>query len=176
MNKEFNFNQCLKAGKKGEIDVINKIIEKYGSEYDIIDVRDKSEYRDIDIDFILKNKKDKSEISIEIKTDFTTYNNFFCELISCEERGTEGCWKKTQADYILYYFIKKGILYCLPRVQAVEVACRDCWKVGRAYDKVYTKNNETTTKTSVGARVPVSEMLKIIDFKNSFFKKEIEMI
>lgn len=49
--------------------------------------------------------------TMELKTDFTTYPNFFYEEISALETGSKGCFEKTEADRLMYYFIKLDILY-----------------------------------------------------------------
>ena len=165
--QESEFERCLKNGKKGEDIVLKYLIDNY-NDYYFEYVGDDKKYQDIDIDLLMK--KDNEEITIEIKTDYTDYNNFFCELISCEFFNTPGCWKKTKSDYIFYYFVKKKKLYILDTNQAKDIAFNGNWKEGRASEYV-----NGFKKNSVGALVPIPEMVKLIDYKNYKFKKEVKI-
>lgn len=169
--QEFEFRKCLENGKKGESDVLEKLSKLY-PDYFIKYVGDDKEYQEIDIDFLMQ--KDEEEIKIEVKTDYTLYNNMFAELMSSEELGTTGCWLKTESDYIIYYFVAKRIMYILPTKQAQDIALHGNWKIGRAFDKLI-KNGKKVVKTSVGALIPVDEMLKLVNFTNSKFEKYIEL-
>ena len=115
-------------------------------------------------------KKDNEEIKIEIKTDYTKYDNFYCELISCEYLNTPGCWVKTESDYIFYYFVEKKKLYVLDTKQAKQIAFSKKWRQGRAYEEVNGHK-----KCSVGALVPIEVMINLINVSNYIFKKEIEL-
>ena len=169
--QEFEFRKCLENGKKGESDVFENLSKLY-PDYYIKYVGDDKEYQEIDIDFLMQ--KDEEEIKIEVKTDYTLYNNMFAELMSSEELGTIGCWLKTESDYIIYYFVTKKIMYILPTKQAQDIAIHGNWKTGRAFDKL-VKNGKKVVKTSVGALIPVDKMLKLVNFTNSKFEKYIEL-
>lgn len=54
-------------------------------------------------------------IPIEIKGDrLHKTGNFFFETTSNETKGTVGCFLYTRAEWIFYYFVTIGDLYCLP--------------------------------------------------------------
>ena len=72
--QEFEFRKCLENGKKGESDVF-EILSNLYPDYYIKYVGDDKEYQEIDIDFLMQ--KDEEEIKIEVKTDYTLYNNMF---------------------------------------------------------------------------------------------------
>ena len=52
-------------------------------------------------------------LKIEIKTDNYNSPNIFFETLSCVETNSLGCMRKTQADFIFYYFLKTKELYIL---------------------------------------------------------------
>ena len=54
-------------------------------------------------------------IPVEIKGDrYHQTGNFFFETISNESRNTPGCFLYTKAEWLFYYFVEIGMLYCLP--------------------------------------------------------------
>jgi hypothetical protein len=54
-------------------------------------------------------------LPLEVKGDrYHTTGNFFFETVSNEGKGTEGCFLYTKAEWLFYYFVKIGHLYCLP--------------------------------------------------------------
>lgn len=54
-------------------------------------------------------------IPVEIKGDrYHRTGNFFFETVSNEGRGTVGCFLYTRAEWLFYYFVDSGALYCLP--------------------------------------------------------------
>jgi hypothetical protein len=54
-------------------------------------------------------------IPVEVKGDrYHQTGNFFFETVSNEARGTPGCFLYTKAEWLFYYFVEIGLLYCLP--------------------------------------------------------------
>lgn len=112
--KIHEFKKSLQVGLKGEQDIIeflklNKNIKS------IENVTLNEIYMKKDIDFIIFFKDKK--YTIEIKTDTYDSGNLYYETISCIETKTLGCFEKTEADYIFYYFIKTKELYILDTKQ-----------------------------------------------------------
>jgi len=113
MSIQHNFADSIKVGKKGENIVYDWLMSRE-SVKNVIDVSDDRDYQKKDIDYIVQFHKGKN-VSIEIKCD-TYYHtgNFFLELISNDNKGTEGCLIYTEADYLFYFFDKVNILYIIP--------------------------------------------------------------
>lgn len=88
----------------------NKHIKK------ITDVSNDRNYFGKDIDYLVEFHDGTSQ-SLELKTDFTTYPNFFYEEISAMETNSIGCFEKTEADRLMYYFIKLDLLYIFDMVE-----------------------------------------------------------
>lgn len=54
-------------------------------------------------------------IPIEVKGDrYHRTGNFFFETVSNEGKGTAGCFLYTKAEWLFYYFVESGDLYCMP--------------------------------------------------------------
>jgi hypothetical protein len=79
--------------------------------------------QDMDVDLIIA-RPEGDYILLEVKGDRYTTGNFFIELVSNTEKCSIGCILKTQADYILYYFIKTYTLYSLA-VQGLKYWIKD---------------------------------------------------
>lgn len=70
-------------------------------------------YQERDIDLLWTTVT--HDYSIEIKADRNDgTGNFFFETISNKEKNTLGCFLKTQADFLFYYFVEPRNLYILP--------------------------------------------------------------
>lgn len=105
------FDKSIIIGEKGEEEII-KFLQKNTNIKEIKNVSNIDEYRLKDIDLIVHFKNGQS-YSLEIKTDTFDSGNIFYETLSCIETQTLGCFEKTQADYIFYFFIKTKELYIL---------------------------------------------------------------
>lgn len=178
--KEFEFKKCLKIGNIGENIVIGELVRRFSKNYHFEYVGDMKEYQDIDVDLLMTNKKTGEITKIEIKTDMTDYENIFAELVSSEEKGTPGCWLKTESDFIIYYFQNKNTCYIIPTQQGRDIALNGGWRTGRAYDKLFI-NGVKCRKTSIGALIPIKNLLEkiILDdtiFKDKYFNIDREMI
>lgn len=82
------------------------------------DVRDGQKhphYREVDIDVILHFINDKTgkkfQKTIEIKTDWTKYHNENVFVETKSSRNSVGCFFKTEADMLIYYFPLRGYSY-----------------------------------------------------------------
>lgn len=107
----------------------------------VVNVEGDPYYQEQDIDLIAISKKGgRTEcITIEIKGD--TYHrtgNFFFETVSNKEKGTEGCFLYTTADFLFYYYVGEKELYMLPMKETRE------WYLANS-----KRFNERETKTSV---------------------------
>lgn len=109
MSEVYEFKKSLKVGKQGE-EIIEKYLSSMSNVSNVKCVTDNKDYWEQDIDFIVTMKNGKT-FTIEVKTDTYKTNNIYYETKSCIEKNTVGCFEKTKADFIFYYFINKDILY-----------------------------------------------------------------
>lgn len=105
-----NFNADLQFGDIGETIIMNFIFN-HPSTIKVINVSDDKWFQQFDIDFLQVTEDGINKI--EVKTDRIAHktNNMVYELYSNKYSYTEGCFEKTQADYLFYYIIETNILY-----------------------------------------------------------------
>ena len=97
--------------KNGE-EIIKNWLFSYYHITNYIDVSNEKVYQTKDIDAIITLKNGEKR-TIEIKTDTTDTGNLFYETISNEKHNTLGCLEKTEADIVLYLFLKTDELFIL---------------------------------------------------------------
>lgn len=114
------FTGSLKRGEVGEEIFIaslagSKAVKK------VYDARRSAKYQDADVDFVVDlNRKSllsdltgSKTVAVELKTDYTRYQNLYYEKSSCYELHTAGCMEKTQSDVMIYYYIRQNCFYVL---------------------------------------------------------------
>lgn len=111
MTKLHEFNESLSRGAKGEL-IITEFLQRIKAVESITDLSSDPFYQQQDIDMLL-TFKDGTEQTIEVKTDFQKTPNLFYETISAVETNSIGCFEKTKADRMIYYFCKFGFAYII---------------------------------------------------------------
>ena len=114
------FTGSLKRGEIGEEIFISSLAGSKAVKK-VYDVRGSARHQDADIDFvvdvtpknILSDLAGSTRVSVELKTDFTCYQNLYYEKYSCYELHTAGCMEKTKSDFLIYYYIRKNFFYML---------------------------------------------------------------
>ena len=106
-----SFNSDIQIGNKGE-DIIYNYLMNHPSTDNVMDVSKSWWFQQFDIDFI-QIDKNGSVNKIEVKTDRMAdkTGNMVYEIYSDKRTCSQGCFEKTQADYILYYLINTKVLY-----------------------------------------------------------------
>lgn len=127
-----DYDKSINIGKCGE-QIIKSYFETNPNIESIVDVSKDLEYRDKDIDFIVKLKNGE-DISIELKTDTYDTGNMFYEAISNKENKVLGCMIKSKAKCLFYYFIQTKELYIIDF---------------KAYKKWVNENNKRFAKKKV---------------------------
>lgn len=142
--KRFEFNNQLKRGQMLEKIIINYLRDT-NPEDSIEDVSNDKYYQNIDVDVIYDNGSSRE--MIEIKSDETTYKdcNLFVEINSCKRINSPGWLYKTESDYIIYSFTKRGFYYKIPTQILKDLISICDFKKKEAYD---------TYKTSIGCIIP----------------------
>lgn len=162
-DREYDFYECDQLAIIGE-EKTAKILSKKGFT-NIRNVRKDKKYQQQDIDILAIFKG--AEYRIEVKADKTKYKNIFYEVISNDVKNTIGCMRKTNADYLVYYFIlpSRNIAYVF-NVQDF-----------RLWAELYIKEKNLVLKPaknkhykSWGYLIPISEIIgksfvKVWDYK-----------
>ncbi len=115
------------------------------------------QHRGVDL---LWEREGQRVLGVEVKGDRQggRRGNFFFELVSNLEKDTPGCFLYSVADLLLYVFLDKREVHCLPMKDV------RAWFLPRA--KQYPlKSTKTKTGhlvyTTVGAIVPVREVMEV---------------
>lgn len=149
--KTHKFGNSLKIGDEGE-KIVQEFLQNNPKVANIEDVSGVDEYRDRDIDLVVKFI-DGKEATVEIKTDTYTSGNIFFETVSNLEYSVPGCMYKTQADYLFYYFTKTKELYILQMGKY-----REWFEANKShFTEKKLKNinrKEDGTYTSIGYTIP----------------------
>ena len=114
------FTGSLKRGEVGE-EIFIASLAGAKEVKKVYDARSSAKYQAADIDFIievsqkniLRDLAGSTSVSVELKTDYTTYQNIYYEKYSCRELHTAGCMEKTKSDLLIYYYIRKNFFYVL---------------------------------------------------------------
>ena len=114
------FTGSLKRGEVGE-EIFIASLAGAKEVKKVYDSRSSAKYQDADIDFIidlsqkniLSDLAGSTSVAVELKTDYTSYQNIYYEKYSCYELQTAGCMEKTKSDVIIYYFIRQKCFYVL---------------------------------------------------------------
>lgn len=111
------FTGSLKRGELGE-EIFLSSFAGMEDVKKVYDARASAKHQAMDIDFIVefwhKSKlAGSNKIAVELKTDFTLYQNIYYERYSCYEMRTAGCMEKTKSDFLVYYCIRKKLYYIL---------------------------------------------------------------
>ena len=166
-----NFRQSMEVGKRGEEHII-EYLNNSDNVKKIVDVRDIREYQKMDVDFLV-TFADGVERKIEVKTDTYKSGNIYYEVISSEESDTLGCFEKTEADYLFYYFVNWGYLYILGMEEYRKWFQEKQELFNDAGYKKRVRNSEGKNKTytSIGYAYPVS----ILEEENHDWLRKITM-
>ena len=114
------FVGSLKRGELGE-EVFLSSFAGMKKVKKVYDARSSAKYQAMDIDFVidvmpksmLSTLAGATRVAVELKTDFTGYQNIYYESYSCYEMRTAGCMEKTNSDVLIYYYMRQGVFYVL---------------------------------------------------------------
>ena len=116
--QQYNFDDSIKVGRMGEM-IMEAHLKTLPNVAAVEDVTEIPYYqkRDIDYRVTLKNGQ---KVTVEVKTDTYQSGNFFFETQSNSNSKTKGCMYKTEADFILYYFILFDKVYMVKRTALIK--------------------------------------------------------
>ena len=169
MTKNTTFSKDIYRGTLGE-EIVESVLKNIFS-YNYLKVTEDKKYQNEDVDFIL-TKKDK-EIKIEVKTDSYTTGNMAWEEFSCTELKTPGCFQKTKADFICYYFIEWDLCYVFDTkvLREFVLSNKNSWHLR---DFIVTDNGHSKYHSS-GYIIPLSLLEEKLP-ENSYIKIPLKNI
>lgn len=115
--KTYSFEDKNNATKNTEL-LIKRWYED--NNWLVLDVSNMKGYQEKDIDLIAYYDTVESQVKLEIKSDSYDSPNYFAETISNTTKNTLGCWMKTEADLLMYYFEKDKEVHVIPVKQAQQ--------------------------------------------------------
>lgn len=154
----------------------------------VYDVRSSARHQALDIDFVIdfwhKSKLTGStRASVELKTDFTVYQNLYYERYSCYELRTAGCMEKTRSDVLIYYYIRKKFFYMLKTASFrlwVHEHSEDFiknFKPERGRNCVYHKAGLLIPTSSIDAALESTEISgKKVQVNDAFSRKRLKLL
>lgn len=151
-----NFVQSFKVGSIGEEHILQYLQESDTVE-DIQDVRSDKAYQKIDVDFVI-TMTNGEVFKIEVKTDTYKSGNIYYETMSSVETDSIGCFEKTEADFLFYYFVNLQTLYVFSMPEYKEwFNLKEADFKAAGYQK-HVKNRAGKDKqyTSIGYAFPYS--------------------
>jgi hypothetical protein len=162
MVKSYTFEEKNDFSKKG-IDIVCKYLRSLKKTIDVKNVEDDPDYQknDIDLVWVYKKGENKIMISVEVKTDNYATGNFWLETLSNEALGTPGCFVKSKAKYLFYYFTKWDSMYIIPLKKAVPWFKDNLDRFRES--KTTTNVNGKYKHTTVGRLVPIETMMKEVE-------------
>lgn len=165
-----NFKQSMEVGKRGEEHIIY-YLQSSPKVVNLKDVRNDRTFQKIDVDFLM-TLDDNVEYKVEVKTDTYKSGNIYYETISSQESDTEGCFEKTQADYLFYYFINWGYLYIFSMPEYKDwFGKMENEFIEKGYQKqVKNSGYKNSQYTSIGYAYPVS----ILEDLNPSWMRKLE--
>ena len=184
------FTGSLKRGELGE-EVFLSSFAGSSAVKKVYDVRGSARHQDMDIDFIIDLNQTNvlsavagsARVSVELKTDFTVYQNLYYEKSSCYEMRTAGCMEKTKSDVLIYYYIRKNFFYVLNTTAFrnwVHEHSEDFiknFKPERGRNYVYHKESILIPTSSIDAACETEEIIgKKVQVSDAFSRKRLKQL
>lgn len=184
------FTGSLKRGEVGEEIFISSLAGAKEVKK-VYDARSSAKYQDADVDFIIElNQKSmlsalagSNSVAVELKTDYTPYQNLYYEKSSCYELHTAGCMEKTQSDVLIYYYIRKKVFYVLNTktfrewVHEHSADFRKNFKKERGRFGIYHKEALLVPTSSIDAALESGKLSgKKVQVSDAFSKQRVALL
>lgn len=151
---------------QSHMNTIESYLKSLPSTTSVINVEDDKHYQKIDIDLLWKGKNQNNmELtkSIEVKVDSYHHSgNIFFEVISNDNKNSQGCMLVSEADYLFYFFPEIKLLYSFKLSKFKE------WTLINKH-RFKIKKCKNPTYNSWGYLIP----RKILETECGFMKKYI---
>ena len=158
--KQHDIAYTTSIAKRAATDVTHFLQTVWPQTVAVHNVEDDAAYQahDVDLLWTVVEKERLRVIPVEVKGDrYHHTGNFFFETVSNEGKGTPGCFLYTKAEWLFYYFLEVGTLYCLPvgKVRPWFVQNMIRFKEQRTSTPTRSGSNYVT----IGRLVPITAVL-----------------
>jgi len=175
LHNEQDWQQSLSIGKQAVQEVVKFLhtpsVKQHWFDTRLVhSVEDDVRYQPLGIDllWVVPERSFLRCITIEVKGDrYASTGNFFFETVSDINRTTTGAFVITKAEWLFYYFLTTGALYCLP-MEFVKP-----WFIenkARFKAKVASSRREASTWQTAGRLVPIATVLHEVKAVKAFRK------
>ncbi|MEZ4862943.1 MAG: hypothetical protein R3C14_16615 [Caldilineaceae bacterium] len=134
-------------------------------------VEDDPRYQPLGIDllWVVPEQSFLRCMTIEVKGDrYDRTGNFFFETVSDLQRNTGGAVVITRSEWLFYYFVNSGVLYCLPMAQVKPWFLAN---LPRFRERVAQSRRGGSQWRTAGRLVPIATVLREIPAVSCFRKE-----
>lgn len=163
--KIYDFETQNRVAKAGSA-FIEKYLRSKPNVVDVVNVEENPAYQKKDIDLVVhvRHGENVELYTVEIKVDqyFDKTRNYFFETISNDVYNTLGCFLKSEADFLFYYFPSREIhIFNLEPARewfkAHKEEFKECWVQNQGYRskgslvprKLFAEHNEVKVVRAV---------------------------
>ncbi len=161
------------VAKTAALDITRFLETHWSITVAVHNVEDDPAYQQHDVDLLwtVAEKDRLRVIPVEIKGDrYHQTGNFFFETVSNESRGTPGCFLYTRAEWLFYYFVENGRLFCLP-MEKTRAWFAEKWQQFEER-RTSTPVKEGEVYVTIGRLVPIDVVLAEVPGVLQFKKTE----
>lgn len=170
--KQHDIQYTTGIAKRAATDVVHFLQTVWSQTVAVHNVEEEAAYQvhDVDLLWTVLEKERLRVIPVEVKGDrYHRTGNFFFETVSNESKGTPGCFLYTKADWLFYYFLEIGRLYCLPMGKVRPWFIRSMSRFKEQRTSTPTLNGESYV--TIGRLVPITAVLAEVEGILQFQKK-----
>ncbi|MCB8942439.1 MAG: hypothetical protein H6658_01560 [Ardenticatenaceae bacterium] len=170
--KQHNITSTTAIAHRAAADVTQFLQTVWPQTVAVHNVEEEAAYQlhDVDLLWTVLEKERLRVIPVEVKGDrYHRTGNFFFETISNEGKGTPGCFLYTKAEWLFYYFLEIGKLYCLhmEKVRPWFLANMHRFKEQRTS----TPTRSGSSYVTIGRLVPITTVLAEVEGVLQFQKE-----
>ena len=158
--KQHDIQHTNTIAKQAATDVTHFLQTIWPQTVRVHNVEDDSAYQvhDVDLLWTVMEKERLRVIPVEIKGDrYHRTGNFFLETVSNEGKGTLGCFLYTKAEWLFYYFVETGRLYCLPMAEVRPWFIQNMSRFKEQRTSTPTRSGQSYI--TIGRLVPIKAVL-----------------
>jgi hypothetical protein len=171
--KQHNIQYTTGIAKRAAADVTHFLETVWAQTVAVHNVEEDAAYQEHDVDLLwtVLEKERLRVIPVEVKGDrYHRTGNFFFETVSNESKGTLGCFLYTKAEWLFYYFLEIGMLYCLPMTEVRPWFVQNIHRFKEQRTSTPTRSGESYV--TIGRLVPITAVLTEVEGVLQFQKKD----
>jgi len=172
--KQHDIQYTTGIAKRAAADVTHFLQTIWSQTVAVHNVEEETAYQahDVDLLWTVLEKERLRVIPVEVKGDrYHRTGNFFFETVSNDSKGTPGCFLYTKAEWLFYYFLEIGRLYCLPMEKVRPWFVQNMSRFKEQRTSTPTRGGESYV--TIGRLVPITAVLAEVEGILQFQKKDM---